>query len=55
MDQGAGRGVFQHPQRTIGAFFHIADTLAYIPALRGFGAAMAVKYDAGERRGSPSR
>ena len=49
MDQGAGIGVFQHPQRTIVALFHIADAVAYIPTLGGFGAAMAVKDNAGER------
>ena len=38
MDQGAGIGVFQHPQRAIGTLFHIADSLAHIPALGGFGA-----------------
>jgi hypothetical protein len=37
MDQGAGIGIFQHPQRTIGAFLHIADAMAPIPALGGFG------------------
>ena len=35
MDQGAGIGVFQHPQRAIGALFHIADAVAHIPALGG--------------------
>ena len=55
MDQGAGIGVFQHPQRAIGAFFHIADAVAHIPALGGFGAAMAVKDDADERPWSPGR
>ena len=30
MDQGAGIGVFQHPQRTIGGLCHIADSLADI-------------------------
>ena len=49
MDQGAGIGVFQHPQRAVGALFHIADAMAHIPALGGFGAAMAVKDDAVER------
>ena len=29
MDQGAGGGVFQHPQRAIGAFFHIADAVLH--------------------------
>src|ERR1043166_7552088 len=52
MDQRAGTGVFQHPQRAIRGFFHIADAGADIPALGGFGAAMAVKDDAVERRGS---
>ena len=46
MDQRAGIGVFQHPQRTVGPFFHIADAVAHIPALGGLGAAMAVKDDA---------
>src|SRR5262249_59874163 len=50
-DKSAGVGVFQHPQRAIGTFFHIADAVAYIPALGGFGAAMAIKNNAGERRG----
>jgi hypothetical protein len=49
MDQRAGIGVFQHPQRAIGAFFHIADAVAHIPALGGFRAAMAVEDDAVER------
>ena len=51
MDQRAGIGVFQHPQRAIGAFFYIADAVAHIPAIDGFGAAMAVKGDADERHG----
>ena len=51
VDQGAGIGVFQHPQRAIRAFFHIADAFPYIPALGGFGAAMAVEGDADERLG----
>src|SRR5262245_43062867 len=51
MDQGAGIGVFQHPQRAIGALFHIADAVADIPALGGFGAAMAIKDDADKRLG----
>src|SRR5437867_12960686 len=49
MEQGAGIGVFQHPQRAIGGFFHIADAVAHTPALGGFGAAMAVKDNAVER------
>ena len=48
MDQGAGIGIFQHPQRTIGAFFDIADAVTHIPAFGGFGAAMAVKDNAVE-------
>ena len=48
MDQGAGISVFQHPQRTIGALFHIADAVAHIPALGGFRAAIALKDDAVE-------
>jgi hypothetical protein len=55
MEQGAGIGVFQHPRRTIRALFHIADAVAHIPALRGFGAAMAVKDDAVERPGQFQR
>jgi hypothetical protein len=51
MDQGAGIGIFQHPQRTIGAFFNIADAVVDIPALGGFGASMTVKNDAVERFG----
>ena len=51
MDQGAGIGVFQHPQRAIGPLFHIADAFAHIPALGGFRAAVAVKDDAVERHG----
>jgi hypothetical protein len=35
MDQGTGTGVFQHPKRTIGAFFHIPETFAHIPAFGG--------------------
>src|SRR5690242_10778799 len=46
MEQRAGIGVFQHPQRAIGAFFYITDAVARIPALGGFGAAMPVKDDA---------
>ena len=49
MEQSAGVGVFQHPQRAIGSFFHIPDAVSHIPALSGFGAAMAVKDDAVER------
>src|SRR5580704_19009019 len=52
MDQGAGIGIFQHPQRAVGALFHIADAVAHIPALGRFGAAMAVKDDAVERLGT---
>src|ERR1700722_5782038 len=51
MDQGAGIGVFQHPQRAIGAFFHIADALADIPALGALRSAMAVEDDPVERGG----
>ena len=51
MDQRARTGVFQHPQRAIGALFHIADAVAYIPAFCGFGVAVAVKDDAVERPG----
>jgi hypothetical protein len=29
MNQGAGIGVFQHPQRAIGALFHIADAFSH--------------------------
>ena len=52
MDQGAGIGVFEHPQGAIRALFYIADALAHIPALGGFGTTMAVKNDAVERRGT---
>ena len=45
MDQRAGIPVFQHPQRAIGALFHVADSVSHIPALGGLGAAMAVKDD----------
>ena len=38
MDEGAGIGVLQHPKGAIGALFDIADALADIPALGGFGA-----------------
>ena len=48
MDQSAGIGVFKHPQRTIGALFHITDAVAHIPVLGGFRAAIAVKDDAAE-------
>jgi hypothetical protein len=41
MDPRAWIGVFPHPQRAIGAFFHIAVAAAHIPALGGFGAAVA--------------
>ncbi len=51
MDQGAGTGVFQHPQRAIGTFFDIAEAVSYIPALGGFGAAVAVKDDSVQRHG----
>ena len=53
MDQGTGIGVFQHPQRAVGTFFHIADAVADIPALGGCGAAMAVKDDTAERLSKP--
>jgi hypothetical protein len=46
MDQGCGIGVFQHPQRGVGRFFDIADAVTHIPALGGFGAAMAANDDA---------
>ena len=39
MDQGAGIGVFYHPQRAIGGLRHIANGLAHIPALGHLGAA----------------
>src|SRR5882672_9333601 len=52
MDQGAWRGVFQQPQRAIGGFCHISDSFAHSPALSSFGAALAIKNDAGERLGS---
>ena len=48
MDQGAGIGVFEHPQRAIGALLEIAEAAADTPALGGFGAAMAVKDNAVE-------
>src|SRR5262245_44855161 len=50
MDQRTGSSVFKQPQRAIRTLFHIADALAYIPALGGFGAALSVKDDAVERR-----
>src|SRR5581483_10571045 len=46
MDESAGIGVFQHPQRAIGALLYVADADADIPALGGLGAAVAVKSDA---------
>src|SRR5260221_2502298 len=49
MDQGAGIGVFQQPQRAIRGLRHIADALAQIPALGGLGSAFAVEDDASER------
>src|SRR6185436_8495554 len=52
MDQGAGVGIFQQPQRAIGTFCHIADALSHSPALCGFRAALPIKDDAGERLGS---
>ena len=52
MDQGAGVGVFEHPQRAVGAFCHIANALTHTPAFGHFGAAMAVEDDAVERRGA---
>ena len=42
MDQRAGIRVLQHPQRAIGAFFHVADPVAHVPALSGFRAALSV-------------
>src|SRR5215210_5332112 len=50
VDQSAGIGVFQHPQRTIGALCHIADAFADLPALSGLGSAFTVEDDASERR-----
>src|SRR5579871_3532977 len=50
VDQRAWVGVFQHPQRAIGSFFDIANAFADVPALGGFGAAMAVHDDAVKRR-----
>ncbi len=49
MDQCAGIFVFEYPERTIGALFHIANAAAHIPALGGFRAAMPVKDNAVER------
>src|SRR6266545_722138 len=43
MDQGAGIGVFQQPQRAIRGLRHIADALAQIPALGALGSAFAVE------------
>jgi hypothetical protein len=51
MDQGAGIRIFQHPQRAVRPFFHVADPFAHIPALGGLRAAVAVEDDAAERRG----
>jgi hypothetical protein len=48
VDQGAGSGVFQHPQQTIGPLFHIADAVADIPTLGRFGTALAIENDAVE-------
>jgi len=42
MDQGAGVGVFQHPQRAIRSLRHVADALTDIPPLCGLRATMAV-------------
>ena len=48
VDQGAGIRVFQHPQRSVGSLFHIADATADVPALGDFRATMAVEEDASE-------
>jgi hypothetical protein len=48
MDQGAGIGIHSEPS---GPSSTIADAVAHIPALGGFGAAVAVKYDAVQRPG----
>ena len=45
MNQCAGIDVFQHPQRAIRGFFHIADAVTTVPARGGFGAAMTVNVD----------
>src|ERR1043166_9137407 len=49
VDEGTGIGVFEHPQRAIGAFFHVADTVADVPALGGLGAAVSIEDDAVQR------
>ena len=49
MDQSARICIFQHPQRPIRPFFHIANTIPHIPALCGLRAPMAVKENADER------
>src|SRR5258706_3265908 len=46
MDQGAGIGVFQLPQRAIRSHRHIADALVQIAALVGHSSAYAVSNDA---------
>jgi hypothetical protein len=46
MDQATGIGIFQHPQQAIEALLNVADRVALIAALGGFGAAVAVKDDA---------
>src|SRR5262249_29980382 len=51
MDQGAGIGVFEHPQRAIGALFHVADALAHPPPPGGLSPAMAIEDDTVERPG----
>src|SRR5215470_5935962 len=49
MDQSAGIRVFQQPQRTVGRFFHIANTFADMPALGRLGSPFTVEDDAIER------
>src|SRR4030095_13755973 len=49
MDQRTGVGVFNHPQRTVGSFCDIADTLSHTPTLGGLGAALSIEDDAVER------
>jgi hypothetical protein len=54
VEEGAGTGVFQHPQRTVWTFFHIADAVADGPTFGGLGSAFAAKDNAVERRGLQS-
>src|SRR5437868_3109932 len=49
VNQRAGIGIFQQPQRAICGFRHIADTFSHAPTLGWLGAPFAVEDDAVER------